>query len=128
MRPRVVYVARIGALTKIGSAQPRSIAKRIRRLSTEHKVGITVVALLLGTFQVETSIVRRFERLAVPQRREYFTDDGSIAAWVATLPAANRCDIEHAYLGAAGKGPTARRIVPTITLNRCVPVFRAEVA
>lgn len=128
MRPRVVYVARIGALTKVGSADLRRVSDRIRTLSSEHKVDITVVALLPGTFQSETAIVRRFERLAVPQRREYFADDGSIAAWVASLPAAHRRHIEHVYLGAAGKGPTARRAVPTIRENNCNPFVSAEAA
>lgn len=123
---RVLYVARIGAeVTKIGSAGPRRVADRIRALSSQHKTGITVVALVPSTFQHETEAVRRFAALAVAGRREYFRDDGSIAAWVATLPAAHRCHIEHAYIGPKGKGPTARRHVPTITAGACSAVAHA---
>lgn len=112
---RIVYVLRIGdgARLKIGSADPRAIHDRLRSLSGEHKETLTILALLPGSYQHETALVTHFAALAIEGKREYFNDDGTIAAWVAKLPATNRCHIVHAYLGAAGKGPKARRNVPS---------------
>lgn len=119
---RTIYVVRIGntEMLKIGST--RDIDSRLRSLSTRYKADLHLVALRRGTWADESRILRAFARLAV-SGRETFRDDGTIAAWIETLPAACRGMFTRIYLGAAGKGPTARRALPTVRRGG----FRAEV-
>lgn len=94
--PSLVYFARLLASGrwKIGISQnPRM---RVRLLACTARESIEVVAAVPGTVADEAALLRRFAHLAV-FGREWFRDDGSIAAYVETIPAEHRGSFVHTY-------------------------------
>lgn len=100
LRTDFVYVARglSSGLTKIGcSWHPRV---RVDFLANEYREDIELLAAFAGNTDDETALLRRFAHLRESRRvktREWFRDDGSIAAWVATLPTEARGSFVRRY-------------------------------
>lgn len=93
-REKTVYVARglESGLYKIGSTN--NVRLRMFSLRSASHEGIELLAAIDGTLAMEHALHRRFSALVAPGRgREWFRDDGSIAAFVAALPSASRASM-----------------------------------
>lgn len=89
--PDTVYIARglASGLFKIGVTA--NVHVRMCVLRSTIGEDIDLVATMQGSGSVERALHRRFSALVEPSRgREWFHDDGSITAFLESLPAANR--------------------------------------
>lgn len=83
----MLYFARCenSGLWKIGCAA--NVVARVAQLVTARREPITIVAASPGSFAEETAMHRRFAHLRANEHvREWYADDGAIAAHVASLP------------------------------------------
>lgn len=84
-----VYFARCLASGRWKIGVTRNVRQRVRMLASHAREAVEVLAVVPGTVSDEAALLRRFAHLAV-EGREWFADDGSIAAHVASLPASAR--------------------------------------
>lgn len=108
-----IYFARglISGLTKIG--RTGSVAARLQSLAATAEP-VDLLATMAGPWELEGQLHKRFAALLEPSRgREWFRDDGSIAAFIATLPEAQR--------GSVTFRPSGKRVV-----RRSPDVIEAE--
>lgn len=99
MRARTIYFAR-GLTTgfyKVGITE--SVDARMRTLRTPAiGEGIELLAAVPGDWQAEQALHRAFARLSEPSRpAEWYRDDGTIAAFVASLPSEQRGSVVYPY-------------------------------
>lgn len=90
-RPNTVYVVRglRSGLFKIGVTADVHVRMCILRSAIGEDLDL--VATMQGSTSVERALHRRFAALLEPSRgREWFHDDGSITAFLESLPAENR--------------------------------------
>lgn len=116
-----VYIARgcESGVWKLGvSYDP---VTRIGSIAAEARESFEVVAILPGTRDLENELVHRFAHLARPRRREWFDDDGTIAAFVETLPAERRGSYVHTYTG-----PRSNRTAAEIKAEQRAESARCE--
>lgn len=98
-RDALIYFARgcTSGEWKIGvSYDP---AERVATLASERREDIELRATVPGTRDDERATLARFAHLAAPGQREWFVDDGTIAAHVESLPAERRGSYVRPYRG-----------------------------
>lgn len=77
--PEFVYVIRSGAYVKIGAAT--DITSRRNALQSGSPEKLNILAKLAGGFDLEKRLHERF--LKQRHRREWFREEGELAAWIA---------------------------------------------
>ena len=104
-----VYFARCLASGRWKIGVTRNVRQRVRMLASHAREAVEVLAVVPGTVSDEAALLRRFAHLAV-EGREWFADDGSIAAHVDAQGTLHRAGGRGAVIDEAVVAAAAQRL------------------